>query len=142
MDEEIDIASDVDTPHVKLNKAEGVFEITGVSYPEDVRIFYGPILYWLSNYAQSPNPETRFVFRMEYFNTATSKILLDVMVELEKMHEAGEKVVIEWHYEDGDDDMQESGQDYADIIKVPFEHHSYEAEDDEDQDFIKSITQG
>ena len=68
MDEEIDIAADVDTPHVKLSKSEGIFEITGVSYPEDVRIFYGPILYWLSSYAENPNPSTNFKFRMDYFN--------------------------------------------------------------------------
>jgi hypothetical protein len=136
--EEINIAKCADTPGVRLSKSKGVFEIIGVSYPEDVRIFYGPILQWLADYNEQPNDKTVFVFKLDYFNTATSKILLDVMMSLEKIHKEGHECLVEWHFEIGDEDLQESGVDYSEIVKVPFKQMPYE-EEGGDEDFLKGI---
>lgn len=57
---------------------------------------------------------------MTYFNTASSKIILDILMRLETLHENGKNITIEWHYEEDDEDMQEAGEEYADIVEVPF----------------------
>jgi uncharacterized protein YkuJ len=57
---------------------------------------------------------------MTYFNTASSKIILDILMRLETLHEDGKNITIEWHYEEDDEDMQEAGEEYADIVEVPF----------------------
>ena len=57
---------------------------------------------------------------MTYFNTASSKIILDILMKLEELHEAGNEVMIEWHYEEDDEDMQEAGEEYSEIVEVPF----------------------
>jgi len=123
--EVIKIKGTDDTPTVILDSENGIFEISGRSLPEDVAAFYEPIIDWLDRYAEGPNPKTVFDFKLEYFNTASSKLLLDVLLKLEDMCENGKDVLVRWHYPDDDEDMQEAGEEYADIVDVPFEQVSY-----------------
>jgi hypothetical protein len=84
-----------------------------------------PVLNWLNEYAENPNKKTVFNFKLTYFNTASSKLLLDILMKLEEMHEKGQEVLIRWHYPEDDEDMAEAGEEYADIVDVPFEQVSY-----------------
>ncbi|MBP5367721.1 MAG: DUF1987 domain-containing protein [Bacteroidales bacterium] len=121
----IKIQGSDDTPKVILDADNNTFEISGRSLPEDVVAFYDPILEWLDEYSQNPLDKTVFNFKLEYFNTASSKLLLDVLLKLEDMYDAGHDVLVKWHYPDDDEDMEEAGEEYADIVEVPFEQVSY-----------------
>lgn len=123
--EPIKIAGTEDTPTVTLDKEKEILEISGRSLPEDVASFYDPILSWLDEYAQDPSPKTIFNFKLVYFNTASSKLLLDILMKLEEMYEAGKDVTVVWHYPEEDEDMQEAGEEYADIVDVPFQQVGY-----------------
>lgn len=123
--ETIKIQGTEDTPKVVLDKENDIMEISGRSLPEDVASFYDPILNWLDEYADSPNGKTIFNFKLVYFNTASSKLILDVLMKLEEIHEAGNEVLIRWHYPEDDEDMEEAGEEYADIVDVPFEQVPY-----------------
>ena len=114
-----------DTPGIKLNATNGIFEITGRSLPEDVVKFYKPILDWLDEYTQSPNKQTVFSFKFTYFNTASSKIILDILTKLEKMHDDGENVSIKWYFPSEDEDMKDAGSEYAEIVALPIELIEY-----------------
>jgi hypothetical protein len=114
-----------DTPSVILDAENEVFEISGRSLPEDVTAFYEPIINWLDEYSSSPNSKTIFTFKLVYFNTASSKLLLDILMKLEQMHEDGKDILVRWYYPEDDEDMQEAGEEYADIVDVPFEQVSY-----------------
>jgi hypothetical protein len=114
-----------DTPTVILDSENEIFEISGRSLPEDVTAFYEPIIGWLDDYSSSPNTKTVFTFKLVYFNTASSKLLLDILMKLEQMHEDGKDVMVRWYYPEDDEDMQEAGEEYADIVDVPFEQVSY-----------------
>jgi hypothetical protein len=123
--ETIKILGTDDTPTVILDADNDIFEISGRSLPEDVTAFYDPILNWLDEYATSPNPKTTIIFKLVYFNTASSKLLLDILMKLEEMHEDGKAVLVKWFYPEDDEDMQEAGEEYADIVDVPFEQVGY-----------------
>ena len=125
--ETIKIQGTEDTPKVILDKDAEIMEISGRSLPEDVASFYDPILNWLDEYAGSPNDKTVFNFKLVYFNTASSKLLLDILMKLEEIHEGGADVLIKWHYPEDDEDMEEAGEEYADIVDVPFEQVPYSA---------------
>ena len=119
----LNIESTEDTPKVVFDPANNDFEISGRSLPEDAPSFYGPILEWLDEYyGGSPLPQTTFDFKLEYFNTASSKLILDVLMKLEEHHSAGNETMIRWHYDEDDEDMQEAGEEFADLVEVPFEH--------------------
>ena len=123
--ETIKIQGTEDTPRIILDAGNEILEISGRSLPEDVSSFYEPVLNWLNEYAEKPNKKTIFNFKLTYFNTASSKLLLDILMKLEDMHEKGLDVLIRWHYPEDDEDMAEAGEEYADIVDVPFEQVSY-----------------
>lgn len=123
--ETIKIMGTDDTPTVILDAENEIYEISGRSLPEDVTAFYDPILGWLDEYASSPNKKTIFTFKLVYFNTASSKLLLDILMKLEQMHEADNDILVRWYYPEDDEDMQEAGEEYADIVDVPFEQVGY-----------------
>jgi hypothetical protein len=119
------ISATEDTPGIRLDAANDVFEISGRSLPEDVVKFYKPILDWLDEYAQSPNEDTVFEFKLSYFNTASSKIILDVLMKLEGIHDSGKNISIKWYYPSDDEDMMEAGEEYAEIVGCHIELIEY-----------------
>ena len=123
--EVIKIIGTDDTPSVTLDPGNEIFEISGRSLPEDVAAFYEPILDWLDRYADEALAKTVFNFKLVYFNTASSKLILDILLKLEEMYEGGKDITIKWHYPEDDEDMEEAGEEYADIVEVPFEQVSY-----------------
>ena len=125
--ETIKIQGTEDTPKVILDKEKETMEISGRSLPEDVASFYDPILNWLDEYASAPNKKTIFNFKLVYFNTASSKMLLDILMSLEDIATNGSDVQINWYYPEDDEDMEEAGEEYSDIVDVPFEQVSYSA---------------
>ncbi|NPA36444.1 MAG: DUF1987 domain-containing protein [Chlorobi bacterium] len=120
--EVINIKGTDDTPNVILDKENAQFEISGRSLPEDVNMFFEPIMDWIDEYAEDPLDKTVFNFKLEYFNTASSKVILDILLKLEEIVENDKDVVIKWHYHEDEEDMLEAGEEYADIVSIPFEY--------------------
>ena len=58
--------------------------------------------------------------RLEYFNTSSSKCILDVFKKLEKLKNTGADVHVNWYFETDDEDMEEAGEDYQAIVDLPF----------------------
>jgi|SRR4030043_723145 len=108
------------TPSVKFDPDKGVIEIKGRSIPENSIEFYKPLVDWLEFYSKNPLQKTLVNVQLEYFNTSSSKCILDVFKKLEAIHKANHDVVINWFYEEDDEDMLEAGEDYESIIRVPF----------------------
>ncbi len=109
-----------DTPFVKLSPIENHFEISHKSLPENAIAYYDPIFKWLNEYFKSPNKETIFDFKLEYFNTATAKQLAKLLLNLERNSDKTD-ITVRWHYEKDDLDMQASGLRYAKLINIKFE---------------------
>jgi hypothetical protein len=109
------------TPKVYLDPENNQFELSGRSIPEDSVGFYKRVLDWIDSYAESPNPKTDFKFELEYFNTSSSKNILELLKKLEKIHTDGHEVHIKWYYDEDDEDMEETGEDYKALLSVPLE---------------------
>jgi hypothetical protein len=118
--EPINIESTPKTPSIKFLEEDGIIEIKGRSIPENSIEFYKPLVDWLEEYAKSPFKKTLINIQLEYFNTSSSKCILDVFKKLEAIHKSKHEVVINWYYEEDDEDMLEAGEDYESIIRVPF----------------------
>jgi hypothetical protein len=108
------------TPTIKFDASTGVFDIKGRSIPENSVEFYKPLIDWLDLYKETPNNKTVVNIKLEYFNTSSSKCILDVFKKLETIHKAKNEVEVNWYYEEDDEDMLEAGEDYESIIRVPF----------------------
>ncbi len=121
----INIKGTEDTPNVILDKSSGQFELSGRSLPEDVSTFYEVVLDWVDEYAKDPLDRTEFNIKLEYFNTASSKIILDILLKFEEIVEDGKEVVVKWFYHEDEEDMYEAGEEYADIVDIPFDYVIY-----------------
>ncbi|WP_296623497.1 DUF1987 domain-containing protein [Marivirga sp.] len=108
------------TPKLDFNPDAETFLISGRSIPENSIEFYKPLLDWLDKYVQNPLESTTFEIKLEYFNTSSSKCLVEIFRKLEKVNADGKSITIDWYYEEEDEDMEESGEDFKQIIKVPF----------------------
>jgi hypothetical protein len=114
------IEGTVQTPIVKFDGVHGFFEIKGKSNPENAVEFYRPILVWLDEYIKAPAAFTTVNFKLEYFNTSSSKSILHILEKFETIYEAKKEVIINWYYEKGDIDMLEAATDYESLIHAPF----------------------
>jgi hypothetical protein len=108
------------TPGVEFDGNKGELRLKGRSIPENSIEFYKPLIDWLEEYISKPQSVTTLNIQLEYFNTSSSKCLLDLFKKLENLSKKGNEVVINWFYEEDDEDMLEAGEDYQSIIGVPF----------------------
>ena len=119
--ENLIIAAGVKTPSVNFMLESGILEIRGKSIPENSIEFYRPVYEWIDTYVLKAQAKTQVIIGLEYFNTSSSKCLLDIFRKLENLHKSGKsEVTINWLYEEEDEDMMEAGDDYQTIVKVPF----------------------
>ncbi len=118
--EPINIEGSQKTPSIYFDTEKSTLEIRGRSIPENSIEFYKPLVDWLDDYAKNPHTKTQVDIHLEYFNTSSSKCILDVFKKLEAIHKAKHDVMINWYYEEDDEDMLEAGEDYESIIRVPF----------------------
>lgn len=116
------IDNSIKTPSISFGADNGMLEIKGKSIPENSLEFYRPVFDWLDDYSQAPAPSTVLRVALEYFNTSSSKCLLDIFRKLESINLSGKSSVkVNWVYDSDDEDMMEAGEDYQALVKVPFE---------------------
>lgn len=111
------IAETGDTLRIELNAEKGIFLLQGKSLPENAHQFFEPVIKWFIMYRAEAKPETNLICKIEYFNTASSKKILEIL-DLLKLITG--KVTVEWHYLADDDDMLDIGKEYCEMTKLPF----------------------
>lgn len=109
------------TPSVSLS-TNGVLKIEGRSIPEDAAKFFKPLLDWTKEFTAE---EIRVDIKLEYFNTSSSKFILEMLRLLEN-NKSNNNILVNWFYEEGDLDVLESGQYFESIIGIPFKYIEYE----------------
>ncbi len=112
----------IDTPNIILDKENGKFEISGKSFPEETKRFYESVIKWLIEYSKNPNQKTDFFFKMDYFNSSTSTIFLEILYLLDKCYKENNDIIIHWHFLEIDDDIREAGEEFEEMLSVPFEY--------------------
>ncbi|NNM95080.1 MAG: DUF1987 domain-containing protein [Bacteroidia bacterium] len=117
------------TPSILLDHKQGKLEIKGRSIPSDAVAFYRPLIDRLKHYKPDGGLPLQADIFLDFFNTVSSKCILDTLRLLDQLHQNGNKVKINWYYENGDKDMQEVGIDFQAILKLPFTMISVDEED-------------
>jgi len=109
------------TPTVDF-KVTGELLIEGRSVSENPVLFYEPAMNWLKEFKET-NPATMtLTMKVEYFNTASSKMFFYIFKAVEAVFKEGCEVKVIWMYDNADEDMLESGKDYQSICAVPFKY--------------------
>jgi len=109
------------TPFVCLDYNQKEFVIKGKSIPTDAEYFYLPLMDWFDQYIKQPKQHTELKVDLDMFNISSSKRILFLLYKLNELVEKGLSVSVKWCYRESNDDMLEVGQDYAFMVRIPFE---------------------
>jgi hypothetical protein len=102
--------------------ATGELKITGRALPEDAVRFFQPLFEWVKEYA---GEVVNLEVNLDYFNTSVSKQLLDLFKFIENNPHIT-TISIKWMYEEGDEEMLESGEIYQELLpRFNFIFHKY-----------------
>jgi hypothetical protein len=116
------------SPQVIFNHETSCFEISGESRPENTGKFYIPVIKWLEQYMQilywekskfGKTKKVVFEFKFDYFNSTSAKYIRDIFLILNNYYLEGYELDIKWYYDSPDNDMKESGEEFAKLIKAP-----------------------
>lgn len=99
-------------PKVHFNAESGICEIGGESYMEETFKFYSPLLDWIKNYFQEAKKPLVLNFSLTYFNTNSSRLILDLFDIVKNNKEQGKQVIVNWFYDPADHDMIDEVEDF------------------------------
>jgi hypothetical protein len=129
--DKINIEETKATPSVVLDIDDRKFEIAGCSRPENVREFYMPVINWFEGIIEkidevktklSSDGSVSFDFKLSYFNSASAKFILDILLYINQMHSNDIDIKINWYYEEGDEDMRDVGEELAEMVDFEFKY--------------------
>lgn len=117
------------TPFISCDATKNIMTIQGESRPENVRAFYSNVFSWIDTYEKSlfylsslSNHEKTITlnFKLDYFNSSSLKIFMDIITRLHNISKnvIHVKLIINWFYDDDDDDMLDSGKEFEKMTGV------------------------
>lgn len=114
------------TPRIVLDPEKNIFEITGKSFPEDSRQFYRPVLEWLDHNQSVLPPEFDFRFNLFYVSSSSVIAIRQVLMKLKECTQKGKAVRVLWHYDEDDEDIKKTGEDYVKVTSLDIQFISNE----------------
>lgn len=116
--EKVYIQKTPNTPEVIFDYDTGKMELAGRSIPEDSLDFYQPLMDWAVEYIKNPQEHSFVIMKLEYFNTSSSKCLLDLLDIFAKIADSDKQIDINWYYKEYDEDILETGQDFMEVLGI------------------------
>jgi hypothetical protein len=113
------------SPEVNFNAETGVCEVAGESYLEDAFLFYEILQNWIDAYEGNT---IFFKFKLTYFNTSSSKGVLNVIKALRRKFDEGKDVTVIWYYPQENQDLLMEGEDFMCDVDMQFSFVPYQFE--------------
>lgn len=120
LQEDLFIEGTPKTLRVAFSAKEGRLSFAGVSLCNNPLEVYKRSLLWLREYAKHPTVPTHVIFLLRYYNTSTSKFLLEVFQILEAIFHRGHQVFVAWQFYSQDMDMEDAGIEFSENTMLPF----------------------
>lgn len=117
----IKIDATKDSPEIVLDKDNLKIQIIGPSYPEDAVEVYQQVFLWLESIDVISDVQLLCVFDFSILSSASSKLVYEIMRRIDELFSEGQEISVLWYYEEGDDDMMDVGQSFADSFNFPIE---------------------
>ena len=115
------ISPSKNTPEIILDP-KGIIRIRGRSIHENVTEYFAPVDAWITGYIESPADVTCVDMNLEYFNSASAKVFIQLLQKITYVTLKHKKFIFNWYYEDGDEDILERGEYFASVLDVPFNY--------------------
>lgn len=107
------------TPLIDFDPVSRVLLLKGESYPEYAAKFYGPVFSWLTAFFEEGCEEQTVTVNIEitYFNSSSSKALMNIFDILEEAAEKGNNVVVNWRYDKENEAAEECGEEFMEDLE-------------------------
>ena len=109
------------SPEIILDPG-GIIRIKGRSILENATDFYQPVLEWVAEYVREPAQLTCIDINLEYFNSATAKVLITLIQRVSAVTFRDAKFKVNWYYEEGDEDILERGEYIESVLETDFNY--------------------
>tara|TARA_B100000497_G_C7432750_1_gene270133 strand:- start:81 stop:479 length:399 start_codon:yes stop_codon:yes gene_type:complete len=109
------------TPLISFNPTKGVLVIDGNCNLDDPTLFFQDLSEWLNEYANSPAEKTSLTINIDSINISNSKFILNIIYQIDSIYKANFEAKIRWVFRNDEDGNYELGNDYAEMVSVPFE---------------------
>jgi hypothetical protein len=110
-----------DTPVIDFNTSTGIFRISGKALPENAHEFFKPIEDWVKEYVEDPLDSTVVEMQIDYFNSAATRYIFNLLMCFEEIVENGKEAKVVWFYKPNDDMIEAKGEEFESILEIPFE---------------------
>jgi hypothetical protein len=120
----LEIAETNNTPHIVLDPVSKRFLIEGKSFPEDSKEFYRPVIEWMDNYIASSPSEIKLEFNLFYLSSSSIISVKQLLMKAVELKNKGAAAEVIWNYDEDDDDIKKTGEDYQKLTKLPFSFKS------------------
>lgn len=108
-----EIKRTISTPHVVIDEENSYFMMEGESFPENVGKFYSELTTWLTEYLKADFKVLKFDCHLIYFNSSTSKLLMNILNAMNDAAIMGKNVVVNWHCSKDNDIIIECGEEFG-----------------------------
>lgn len=111
------------TPSIYFNPQKGLLDIRGKSSPENPLAFYKHLHESIDAFGSFPTPNLTLNIAYEYFNTSSSKCIYILFKKVNDLRmDKGKQIKVNWYFEEGDEDMQEAGEDLSSFFNYDFNY--------------------
>ncbi len=113
------------TPEINFDIENNKLSFLKVSKPANASEFYKPIFEFIEHFEKS-QVKSKVVkelvvdFNFDYFNTATAKIIYELLEKFKKIKEQGVDIIINWYYHHDDEDHLEEGEIMSEALDLGF----------------------
>lgn len=113
------------SPEIDFRFDQDLLSMKGESYPENAAAFYAPVLQQLRAFLLERATATITVnIALAYFNSSSTKILFNIFDALDQSAQAGNRIEVNWYYDEEDETIFEFGEELkADFTSVTFNDH-------------------
>jgi hypothetical protein len=106
------------TPEFIFNP-DGMFKIRGRGLYVNNSEVIDQIMDWIDEYLNNPAESTYVTIAFEYLNSFSTTILVSILRKLTNVILQSKKLVIQWYYEEDDEDIFERGEYIAMTFAIP-----------------------
>ena len=116
------------TPSIDFDAETGECKIEGESYLENTFNFYEELGNWFVAYYASGGGKIHLQFKLTYFNTSSSRAILDLLMLVKNKKPDSANLRVSWLYPDPDEgEVYIEGEDLESDTGIPFEYVKYAA---------------
>jgi hypothetical protein len=100
------------TPYVLIDEEKSYMRFEGRCFHEKVAEFFKEVNDWLNSYLASDFGTFTFDCAIDYFNSSTTKLILNMLLKMDKHASAEKKIIVNWITTKDNDIMVECGEDF------------------------------